>query len=292
MSDVLVYWRDYRRNRETAGGASPLRAWHSNSRLLAGLTTGDRLWMVASGRGLDLAPAQAGFLVEVWRVECVIENPGDDAAYRRDGYAWRVLARLDDGQTPVQPRPVDAVIRPRGSAAGAPIGRLLQGPRRLSPDAVERLLAAPRSPDVPSSDGIDRDRIALGVRQPWAELILQGRKTIEVRTLPTNVRGAIYLYTSKVLASVPAARRAIESQRLDVETLPKGLLVGSVEVLDCRPCTRADAEAACVPASLLAGKLAWTLGNPQRLATPLRPRFLPYGVWFYPFRRRTADAAR
>jgi ASCH domain len=37
---------------------------------------------------------------------------------------------------------------------------------------------------------------ALSVRQPWAELILRGEKTIEYRSQPTKVRGKIYIYAS------------------------------------------------------------------------------------------------
>jgi hypothetical protein len=133
----------------------------------------------------------------------------------------------------------------------------------------------------------DHERPALGIRQPWAELILRGEKTIEVRTLPTNVRGPIYLYTSKVLADIPAARSAIARHRLDVDSLIRGRLVGTVEIVDSRPCTPRDAAAACVPVKLLAGKQAWVLTSPHRLKEPLPVRFLPYGVWFYPFRRRT-----
>ena len=32
---------------------------------------------------------------------------------------------------------------------------------------------------------------ALSIRQPWAELIMQGRKTLELRTWRTNYRGAL-----------------------------------------------------------------------------------------------------
>ena len=39
----------------------------------------------------------------------------------------------------------------------------------------------------------NKELIALGVRQPWAELILRGIKTIEVRTLPTSIRGPVFI---------------------------------------------------------------------------------------------------
>jgi hypothetical protein len=132
----------------------------------------------------------------------------------------------------------------------------------------------------------NRELIALGVRQPWAELILRGIKTIEVRTLPTQVRGPIYLYTSKVIATTPAAQSAAAAHALKIDALPRGLLVGTVDIVGCERCRPSDANAACLTPEIVEGKLGWKLANPQRLDKPLKVRFLPYGVWFYPFRRK------
>jgi hypothetical protein len=132
----------------------------------------------------------------------------------------------------------------------------------------------------------NRELIALGIRQPWAELILRGIKTIEVRSSHTRVRGPIYLYSSKKLADIPAARRAIAEHEIDLAELPRGVLVGTIDIVDSRKCRPADTMAACVPHEVLKGRFGWHLANPQRLATPLGVRFLPYGVWFYPFQRR------
>lgn len=133
----------------------------------------------------------------------------------------------------------------------------------------------------------DPSLIALGIQQPWAELILRGIKTVEVRSTETRVRGPIYLYASKQPSKLPAALMAIEEHGLDLDDLPRGLLVGTVEIADCRPCRAEDAGASCLPHTLLPHRLAWRLTNPQRLPEPLPVRFLPYGVWFYPFRRKS-----
>lgn len=132
----------------------------------------------------------------------------------------------------------------------------------------------------------DRDRIALGIRQPWVELILRGVKTLEIRTQPTRVRGAIYVYASKTVASTPDATAAIARHEVSWADDCHQRLVGTIEITGCRPTTPADAEAACLAAESLEGLYAWTLANPKRLETPQKPRFLPYGVWFYPYRRR------
>jgi len=132
----------------------------------------------------------------------------------------------------------------------------------------------------------DPEIIALGVRQPWIELILRGLKTIEVRSQGTRVRGTIYLYASKKFSDIPAAIGAARAHGLDCPSLPTGLLVGSVEICGARPAAARDAAASCVPAALLSQQFAWELRNPVRFAEPLPVRFLPYGIWFYPYRRR------
>jgi hypothetical protein len=135
----------------------------------------------------------------------------------------------------------------------------------------------------------DRNLVALGVRQPWAELLVAGIKTIEVRSQETNRRGTIYVYATKKVDDTPPAIRAVARHGLHVESLPKGLLVGTVKLVDSRPSKSSDASAACLPRSYLQGRFSWKLQNACRLTEPLAVRFLPYGVWFYPYRRRNQE---
>ena len=132
----------------------------------------------------------------------------------------------------------------------------------------------------------DRDRIALGVRQPWCELILRGRKTLEIRSRATEVRGPIFVYAAKTYSDLPELEEVLTREDVDLNPLPRGVLVGTVEIAGCRRATPADAAASCVPERELVDRYAWELANPVRFAEPVRPRFLPYGVWFYPFKRR------
>jgi hypothetical protein len=136
----------------------------------------------------------------------------------------------------------------------------------------------------------DRELLALGIRQPWAELILRGVKTIEVRSVPAAVRGPIYLYTGWRPALDEAAQAAAARESLQIETLPRGVLVGVVQVVDCRPCTPEDAGHALLPEPLLVNRFGWRVDRPERLAPPLHVRFRPYGIWFYPFQRRNPGA--
>lgn len=129
---------------------------------------------------------------------------------------------------------------------------------------------------------------ALGIRQPWAELILRGIKTIEVRSQDTARRGPIYVYSSKKTDNRPAARLATEKFDLDLTALPTGVVVGVVTIADSRPTCADDEIASCVPADILEGCFGWHLRGPLRFAKPLDVTFLPYGVWFYPWRRKNA----
>ena len=127
---------------------------------------------------------------------------------------------------------------------------------------------------------------ALGIRQPWAELILRGIKTIEIRSSQTKIRGPIYVYASKKLAKTPHAEQAAEEAGIDVEELPTGVLVGTVEIVDSFPVNQKHVAASGVPATILHGKYGWELAKPKRLQKLIVPDYLPYGVWFYPFVRK------
>ena len=135
--------------------------------------------------------------------------------------------------------------------------------------------------------GLDRSRIALGVRQPWCELILRGVKTLEIRSRDLALRGPIYLYSAKKFAEGDAPLAAAERHGLDLESLPRGVIVGEVTITGSRPATPDDQAASCVPAEMLREHFAWELADAARLGEPVKPRFVPYGVWFYPFTRKS-----
>lgn len=112
---------------------------------------------------------------------------------------------------------------------------------------------------------------ALSVRQPYAELIMRGDKTVEYRSKPTNIRGRVYLYAAKR----PGKTEDFEGARLRPAELPTGVLVGTVEVVGC------TGEL---------GAFKWHLRSPERLAEPLRrPERHPQPAWFYPFCAQEED---
>jgi hypothetical protein len=144
MVDILLYWRDYRKN-----WARGERAyyWHSNAKLLGQLEPGDHLWLVTSGANVGHEVKQAGFLVAIWTVKVAVGNPGDDSAYPRDDYRFRVVAAPADSIAFDEPVAVDHVLRPQGRDKAVSIGRFLQGPRKLDEQKV-RLLRAAAGPEL------------------------------------------------------------------------------------------------------------------------------------------------
>ncbi len=132
------------------------------------------------------------------------------------------------------------------------------------------------------------NHLAFGIQQPWAELILRGIKTIEVRRLPVRPGGPIYLYASQQLSKATYAIEAAQKYGLDTESLPRGVLVGTIEVAACRPTTPDDSKAACVPEEFLLRMNAWVIGTATRLDPPEPILNPPFGMWFYPFAQRGA----
>ena len=67
---------------------------------------------------------------------------------------------------------------------------------------------------------------ALSLKQPWAELILQGKKTIELRKWNTKFRGKFYIHASK----------NYDKEKLgnNMKDLVTGAIVGSAELVDVK----------------------------------------------------------
>lgn len=102
---------------------------------------------MTSGKHLKQEAEQAGFLVAVWQVQEVMENPGDDPAYPKDDYRYRIVASETESLNFEEPVLVDHILRPEGRDKAASIGRSLQGPRILK-DQTVRLLRAAAGPKM------------------------------------------------------------------------------------------------------------------------------------------------
>jgi hypothetical protein len=110
---------------------------------------------------------------------------------------------------------------------------------------------------------------ALSFRQPRAEQIIQGRKTVDVRTWHVNYRGPLVVHAS-------SARRDVRCRALgfDPDALAYGALIGEVGLVDIEP-VDANSYERLRNAHLLQAAYpgepcyAWHLANPQRYEAPI-----------------------
>ena len=99
----------------------------------------------------------------------------------------------------------------------------------------------------------------------YLDAILAGEKTTEYRSAATKIRGKVYIYASATLTAAEreaAAEYGISADELD--RLPRGVIVGTVEITGC---DGGD----------------WYLANPIREGEPWKPTKRPNPVWFWPF---------
>ena len=135
--DVMVYDKHFDPNQAQAES----RCWHSNHPVFADLQPGDRLWVITSGKRVGRGDANAGYLVAVWPVAQVIQNPGDDPNYPAPKYQHRILVNEAEAITLDDPVCVDQIVRGEGFDKEISVGRFLRGPRRLSDEKVRQLKA-------------------------------------------------------------------------------------------------------------------------------------------------------
>lgn len=111
--------------------------------------------------------------------------------------------------------------------------------------------------------------LALSTRAVWAEAILRKIKMEEQRSRQTWVRGRVWLYSS--LTRYPAAVEAELSDELgfDVASLPRGVIVGSVEIVGVREVDE--------------GGFAWALARPRRARKLVAPTRQPLPTFFRPW---------
>lgn len=68
---------------------------------------------------------------------------------------------------------------------------------------------------------------ALSFKQPWAELMLQGKKRIEIRKWNTHFRGKFLIHSSKI----PDAKAM---KQFGFSDLPCGFILGEAELVDVK----------------------------------------------------------
>ena len=159
---------------------------------------------------------------------------------------------------------------------------------------------------------------ALSIRQPFAELILRGIKTVEYRSRPTRIIGErFYIYASKKELSVASFQLPVKPWSRDLVVpgeklppwmielaeqvgmiepdalLPTGVIVGSAVIERCErvdsgqlPVASAksrDRSLLATDNSQLTTLFKWHLADIQRARKLRKPRGHPQPVWFTPF---------
>jgi len=124
---------------------------------------------------------------------------------------------------------------------------------------------------------------ALSLRQPWADLVVSGRKSIELRSWATDYRGPIWIHASK--AEDPEMER-----HFGLRGLVRGGFLGRAVLGAVVPLDRRRWETWSLrhlqPGGFKGGLYGWVLTGPQRLASPVPAPGRP-GL-FYPDARLQA----
>lgn len=87
---------------------------------------------------------------------------------------------------------------------------------------------------------------AISLKQPWANYIASGQKTVETRKWATKYRGKILIVSSKS-PNIP----------------PAGYALATAEIIDCRPMVKADEKAAMV--KIYPKAYSWVLKNIRKI---------------------------
>lgn len=115
---------------------------------------------------------------------------------------------------------------------------------------------------------------ALCVRQPWALAIVDGIKTIEVRSWQTDYRGELL-----VCASAAPKNEFWRDENMEppvIRLLPAGCVLGSVNLVDVRPMVKSDEYEGGAYCMYMPGAYAWVLEptgkryRPDRVVCKLR----------------------
>ena len=124
---------------------------------------------------------------------------------------------------------------------------------------------------------------ALSIRQPYAELILRGIKTIEYRSRRTRIIGErFYIYAARKPGD-PKGFDELGCEPGDPRA-PTGVIVGSATITRCTvvraSCPNGNGTRAGSPCHY---HYQWHLSDVKRLKRPRKPKRMPQPVWFNPF---------
>lgn len=108
----------------------------------------------------------------------------------------------------------------------------------------------------------------LSIKQPWAQMIIDGRKDVEIRSWATWYRGLLWIHTGQKLDTYA-------SERFNERDVFRGGIIGYAELWGIRPFSAASWEAwrsrhlDDAAFNEKSGKYGWIFRNPERLVRPI-----------------------
>ena len=123
----------------------------------------------------------------------------------------------------------------------------------------------------------------LAIKQPWASLIAEGKKTIEVKSRNTNIRGRVAIY-----ATLSSFDPVLLNKTPATYPFLKGYIIATVDIVDCKQYVRNhefvhDRNKHLIPLDEINNYscgYGWCLRNVKKLEQPI-PYKMPKGcvVW-------------
>ncbi len=122
---------------------------------------------------------------------------------------------------------------------------------------------------------------ALTLTQPWAQLVIDGRKRFETRGWYCGFHGPLAIHAAKGMPS--EARDAAIEFGYDPDALPRGVVLGTVDMAGCEQTVRTVTDPDITEAELSygdysPGRFAFRLSNPLPLSEPIPARGM-LGLW-------------
>lgn|SRR5262249_5584986 len=111
---------------------------------------------------------------------------------------------------------------------------------------------------------------ALTIRQPWAELILRGRKPYELRSWRTRYRGPLVIQSALKVDSEDARQLGLQPDKLT-----RSAFVGVALLTDVRPYTKEDARLLRknrADGGWSPNLFVWVLKKTRRISHPIKAK--------------------
>ena len=123
----------------------------------------------------------------------------------------------------------------------------------------------------------------LTIKQPWASIIINGYKEYEFRSWKTKYRGKCLVHASKSID-----KKAVERfKSLNLE-YPTGVILGSVNIIDCKEVTQTFEDNLISKNELVYGATknregyAFEMINPSKFSKPISVKGT-LGFWEYSY---------